>query len=600
MIVKMKKTAVFCVAAEKSQTLERLRELGILHVKIEKKQDSHDRAALENLLSGLTRAAGILRSRKKNAGAAPPASLPDVSNAGDIAKRTLEITDRISEIGKDLFVFNGIFEKLLPWGDFSPDLMQNLKSAGIHIYLCAGDRGDLEKIPAEAAVKIINRKKNELYFAVFSKEALDTSTLPTVKIPENFSLSKVKKIIADRKTEMLENEARLDHLAKSLPELLEYQAEISEELEFVINRDGMEGKGELAYIQGYMPVAAIEKLRKSAAKFKWGLLISDPRCDDPDIPTLIIVPKIFKIVRPIFEFIGLSPGYREWDVSVCFLFFFTIFFGIIVGDAGYGLLFLFASIFAKFRLKEEKFRLPINLSIVLSLSTIVWGILSGVFFAIPSRHLPQFMRGIDPLTNPETKDANFQLVCFVIAASHLSLARVWKAILAINSTKCLGELGWALLIWGNFFTIVQLMVKLWPFPAYLVASLYSIGLLLICLFGINWKDIGEALNFPFNLIGSLGDVLSYIRLFALGMATYCIADSFNSMSVQALNIPFVGVIVMIFALFVGHTLNIIMSLIGVLVHAIRLNTLEFSNHMGLQWSGTEYRPFKKNNNPQYK
>jgi V/A-type H+-transporting ATPase subunit I len=147
---------------------------------------------------------------------------------------------------------------------------------------------------------------------------------------------------------------------------------------------------------------------------------------------------------------------------------------------------------------------------------------------------------------------------------------------------------------------MNLIVYPGDFPSYMYA-LYGVGVTLVIVCDVNWLDPGEAFNFPFGLIGSFVDMLSYIRLFAVGMAGYYIASSFNMMAMNIWNIqlawywyPLLLVFGLVVILF-GHILNILLCLMGVLVHGVRLNTLEFSNHLGLRWAGFEYKPFKKNN-----
>jgi V/A-type H+-transporting ATPase subunit I len=157
-----------------------------------------------------------------------------------------------------------------------------------------------------------------------------------------------------------------------------------------------------------------------------------------------------------------------------------------------------------------------------------------------------------------------------------------------------------MLIWGNYFTALNLVVypgNEWPITLMLV--LYVGGLFLTALFSINWKDIGDVCNYPFGLIGTFVDLLSYIRLFAVGLATYYVADSFNNMGVMLMKtsdnmwaVPFL-VLAAVIVILAGHGLNIILAGLAILVHGIRLNTLEFSNHMSLQWLGHVYAPFKK-------
>jgi V/A-type H+-transporting ATPase subunit I len=180
------------------------------------------------------------------------------------------------------------------------------------------------------------------------------------------------------------------------------------------------------------------------------------------------------------------------------------------------------------------------------------------------------------------------------------MGHIWQAIVHGKVRKALGQLGWILLLGGNFFLTVKLLVYPGAFPIYMY-YLYGAGLVLIIFCDVDWKDIGAAFNFPFSVINSFVDILSYIRLFAVGLAGYEIARSFNNMGGSLFNIPDLswwmiplciiggGLVILL-----GQGLNIVLCLLSVLVHGVRLNTLEFSNHVGLTWSGSEFKPFKKN------
>ncbi|MCK5805458.1 MAG: hypothetical protein KAI66_21685, partial [Lentisphaeria bacterium] len=124
-------------------------------------------------------------------------------------------------------------------------------------------------------------------------------------------------------------------------------------------------------------------------------------------------------------------------------------------------------------------------------------------------------------------------------------------------------------------------------------GLYAVGVLLILVFGVNWKDVGGVMNLPFDFINSFVDVLSYIRLFAVGLSSYFIASSFNGMGGMVMDLsPWLAPAAVLIIVF-GHLLNVALAFMGVLVHGIRLNTLEFSNHMELTWSGRPYNPLKQ-------
>jgi V/A-type H+-transporting ATPase subunit I len=190
--------------------------------------------------------------------------------------------------------------------------------------------------------------------------------------------------------------------------------------------------------------------------------------------------------------------------------------------------------------------------------------------------------------------------CFILAVAQLSLGHIWRAIVYGKWTKFLGQAGWMLILWGNFFLTLKLIVFPGTFPV-VMYWLYGIGFALVVFFDVDWLSPSEAFNFPFSVIGSFVDMLSYIRLFAVGMSGYYIATSFNGMGGNLLHLSAPGwvmpltIIIGIVVILFGHLLNIALCLMGVLVHGVRLNTLEFSNHIGLTWSGIEFKPFKKEN-----
>ena len=155
----------------------------------------------------------------------------------------------------------------------------------------------------------------------------------------------------------------------------------------------------------------------------------------------------------------------------------------------------------------------------------------------------------------------------------------------------MADLGWILILWGNFFLTLRIIVWQGAFPVYMY-WLFGIGLGLVILFGVNWKDVADVFQFPFAIINSFTDILSYIRLFAVGMSGACIAASFNGMAMDVAKASPWFIIFSIFILIAGHLLNLVMAMMSVLVHAVRLNTLEFSNHAGLTWSGKEFHPFE--------
>ncbi len=333
--------------------------------------------------------------------------------------------------------------------------------------------------------------------------------------------------------------------------------------------------------------------------------------DNP--PTLLKMNKISRLIKPVFDFLGTVPGYREYDISQYFLVFFALFVAMIVGDAGYGSIFLLITFLAhrKSAKRGATLSLVIKLFYLLSICTIGWGTITGNWFgavqiaALPllkSLTIPQlatFPELFPDLTvNPQQK---VMLVCFVVAVTQLGLANIMNFINNLPQVKALGNLGWFGVLVGVFLVVLRLVLGL-PLPSFTV-PLIGCSILVIIVFmrqgkGINFVKgailgLGDVFTTFLNVISSFSNIISYIRLFAVGMATVAIATSFNQIAIPMLKgfaFP-AGILVLI----VGHGLNIVMSILSVVVHGIRLNVLEFSSQLGMEWSGYNYEPFREKN-----
>ncbi|MCF8040167.1 MAG: hypothetical protein K9K79_12705, partial [Desulfohalobiaceae bacterium] len=331
------------------------------------------------------------------------------------------------------------------------------------------------------------------------------------------------------------------------------------------------------------------KLRRSSEKEGWGLFLREvTHADHP--PTLIEYPAWVKPIKTVFDLIKVVPGYFETDISLPFFLFLSLFFAMIVGDAGYGALFILATLAAR------RFTpLPGHvfwLLLVMSGSTVVWGLLTGNIFGLEA--LPAAFRPlqIEWLTGQDA-DRHLMLLCFVIGAVQLSLAHVWRFLLLLPGLTALAQLGWIMVTWSMFF-LARRFVLLEQFPDFMYIVLGS-GLVLIAAFMRPLRSIGrnwpEYVRLPLDLISSFVDLVSYIRLFAVGMATYAIAAAFNEMAAEVGSGGFFYGLLAACVIFFGHGLNILLATMGVLVHGVRLNTLEFAGHTGIQWSGRPFKPF---------
>lgn len=594
MIEKMKTVTIVCLKNDQADALAALRDLELMHIKPLVFQPSRKLADVQRELDTLTRLINLLSGKKRSAVPAETLTVNDlihrVKDLNHTVVRSLEELDQLSRIE----------EQLEPWGHFDPALLTAIRDSGMDIRFCAAPANRLPEVPARAVRREINRVGDHVYFVIISGEAL-AGDYPEVTVSFDRSLDDVRR----RKEELNETiraaDDALSRLAHAAGMLEKKRIDVLDEEEFLSTLARMNGEDRLTTLTGYIPARAEDRLKRAALENGWAYRITDPDPDDLDVPTLINTPKWLMMSRPLLNFVGITPGYREFDISAWFLVFFTLFFAIIVGDGGYGAIFLIATLFIG-RKADPSAKIAVNLLFLLSFFTLVWGFLTGNFFGIDPGKLPRFMQGIAFFTGPD-QQANTQFFCFLIGAIHLSIGHGIKLSAVLNSTMALAQIGWMAIIWGYFFLGSSLVTgSVFPDAArYLLIS----GAILVILFSVPVKNVVKAVGGGLgallgSVVNSFVDVLSYIRLFAVGLSSYYVAVSFNNMGISIGSagsgvavIPLIGVgaLVIVF----GHTLNIALCGLSVLVHGIRLNTLEFSGHVGLEWAGIPFRAFRKRN-----
>lgn len=586
MIVPMKKVTLLALGTEQDEALTALRGLGVMQVETIRSTVSENAQQLTEDLAEAIRVTGELEKLlRENGGAVPQGRQRSGAEALEEAADLLGKRDRFAG---ELENIRQRQKALAVWGEFNRDTLTALEEKGIHVHLCCGNEKQYEAATAldEVECRSISEDSGRIFFVATTLRDLEPDILPEIRLGAEDNPPELRRRAGELELKLQAVGEELNALLASLPAAQRRVQTLESELEYARVHDSLAEHGAVVSLSGFVPEPEIEKLRAAAREHGWGLLITDPAPGDA-VPTLLRESKFSRVISPLFQFLGISPGYDEIDVSGGVLVFFTIFYAMIIGDAGYGLVFLLGTLLAKWKFRNNRAAaLPLRLMTVLSIAAIVWGVLTNNYFG--TAPLPRL--SLRFFTQPDVKDANVQAFCFALAVAQLSLGRIWRAIHDGNLRSVGRNLGWMLILWGNFFLTLRLIV--WPgeFPTYMY-WLYGAGLVLVICCDINWKNVADIFQFPFNIIGSFVDVLSYIRLFAVGMAGYYIAASFNGMGVSIWKAsPYFllfGVLVILF----GHLLNLGLCALSVLVHGVRLNTLEFSNHVGLSWSGSNFKPF---------
>jgi len=365
----------------------------------------------------------------------------------------------------------------------------------------------------------------------------------------------------------------------------------------------------LVWMEGYVPTDDFKVFEAAAHANNWAFASEDVIEDDSKVPTKVKYNKLTSLMIPVFDILGTVPGYNEYDISFWFLGFFTLFVAMILGDAGYGAIMLIAAI--ALNVKTKKLSNPLLLLYVLSVATLIWGSLTGTWFGLEAAMKIPFLKALVipsfanypeyfGVTTTQAQNAIMKF-CFSVGTIQLALACVMniKKKLPQKDLSLVADLGWLMAICALYFLVLLLVIGE-SYNLTLIGIIVAIGFVLVVIFGAMGPGVpfseglkaglAGAFTTFLNTISAFGNVMSYIRLFAVGMASLAIAQSFNDIAF-GFNGPLVviGAVVMIF----GHVLNIVMGFLSVAVHGIRLNLLEFSGQLGMEWSGIAYDPFRK-------
>jgi V/A-type H+-transporting ATPase subunit I len=598
MIVPMKKVSLLILDRYRQESLLALRRLGLLHIKYLKPPSSPDIEFKESEIENLERALSIISKYPSGR-----REEKDIDKEGRDKQRIVSYineiisldTERKGNLKKEEDIESQI-SWYDDWGQFSLSNLKGLAKDGIYIRLYKCNRKQLEGLRKTRIIEVIKRQADIYYIAVVSlKDKEDIKLQETAPPKQDLEILKEELKIIENRISSIEN--LLMERTSYKGDLFNYLNELKKSLDFSRVKSSMQREAEIAYLQGFMPAGEVGKLIDLANRKRWAYLIQEPE-NLSEVPTLIENPRWLRIIEPVFRFMRTLPGYNEYDISFSFLLFFSLFFALLIGDAGYGLIFLTGTYLIRKKAPNSPPE-PFILMYVLAFATIIWGAVSGTWFGAEKiAQLPIFKTIVIERVNSfiDINQSFMMYICFLIGAVHLTVAYGTIALRVINSLKALAQLGWILIIWSMFFVAGKLVLgKNLPGCA---AVIFPLGVTLILLFSYPQRNmlrgIGVALgDLPLRVISSFSDVISYLRLFAVGYATVAVASSFNDMALRIGFNNILGGSISAIILFLGHGLNIILGLLAVIVHGIRLNMLEFSSHLGMQWSGIEYNPFKE-------
>ena len=585
MIAKMLKTYVVSRRRQREGLLEALRTLGVMHLA---PVDRGLAVAHEETVAAIDR----LRRAQQLLGAITPAGTkPHDVTTVQAAEEALAIHRAAAERRNRLGNLHRQINQLAVWGDVRLEQFAALREAGVRIGFHTLPARDAGAIQADLVQVVADRFGRGVLVAVVQRdgEAKIPDSAGPVELPPR-DRSSLRTEAAEVDKQLADDEKRLAGLAHFAKGMQEEIDRLSATAQFTIADRGGLAEGELYAVQGWIPADKAEHLRKALAgeAIDAGVEVFEPQEGDQP-PTLIRLPRWARPIQGLMKILGLSPGYNEQDVSIGFMIALPIFAAMLFSDAGYGLIMALLPIVFRRKVVAKMGVNVANLMIVIGAASIVWGGLTGSFFGLD---VPGMFHG-KPLIVVSLDEAAMRLlmrISFTIGLIHLIVAQLWRAATMLPDLRALAKVGWAIFLAGMYGLVCMFVLSApfdmsTPWPYLMIA-----GAALVIPFTSPSRNILKTLalgmaNFPLSALGTFSDIMSYVRLMAVGLAGAVLASSFNGLAVDA------GPILMAPILIFGHGLNVGLCLIALFAHGVRLNVLEFSNNFGLEWSGYPYHPF---------
>lgn len=592
MIVPMSKVYVVTQNHGRDRLLESLAQLGLVHVEPIDPGKAIARKLTIHAISALGHARQILQ------GLEPAVHTPNVCPL-EAAREAISIHKEIAEENDRLNTLYRAADQLQLWGNTELRQLEELRSAGIDVRFLSVAHKDLPGLEAECIETVAELPGHEIVIAVIDRTGQFKPPEDAKEIPwPTDDLPSIKKQAAEVDANLKHHNVCLAELA-NLTEALHYQQEqLQNKADFcVVQNSGLTSEALFA-LQGWVPSSKAESLADDLDRRDISAAVQVmPPEDDEQPPTLIQYPRWVRPIKALFDMLGTLPGYEEYDLSPFFMIALPLFAAMLIGDAGYGIILAGAGLVFYSRIVKAAGKPAAHLLIIFGLATMIWGILTANYFGIT----PQSLLALAPLWREDGAEARALIMktSLFIGCVHLIAAHLHTAVKLFPNVRAYAEIAWVVILADMFVLIWYLMfIGADQIPP-------TVGLVLLVSFiAVSWCT--EPVSNPIKrffiglassilpLLGTFSDIMSYIRLFAVGLASYYIAAAFNGLGADvAKSATWIGgAPIVIF----GHALNIGLAAIAIFAHGVRLNMLEFSNNVGLKWAGYAYRPFTKNKN----
>ena len=606
MVTKMTKYSFILLSEQTEGFLNSLQELGVVDISRSLKPIDEQSSEMLAEADRAKKALSILAACKAG-------SEKDFKFDGCPVDAVLETQDRIAEISAEIAAAKKEIAVRQPWGSFRSEDIHKLESQGLKLrfYSCMKKKFD----PSWAEIRpleVISETESKVFFVTVSPAQEEYSfPLEAIPAPEG-SVNEEEEKLSLLQSKLEKEQQLLANLKSCSDEIRKAYNDSLSRLDLYFAEAATEKAVDnyLTVLTGFAPTSDDKRL--CASFDSMDIYYSHEAATKEDNPPVKLknnwFAKNFEVLTGMYG----VPAYDEFDPTPVLGPFFMLFFAMCMGDAGYGILLMLIALVLRLKMKDSSLGKMHRLIAFLGGMTFVVGIFLGTFFRmsiLEASWAPAWLKGlcIDGWF-PDAKIAGFpvQMVLAVaIGVLHICLAMIIKT---INFTKRFGfkktvaTWGWTTLIVGGLVVVSLGMTEVLSAEAFkwTIIALAVVSGLAIYVFNTPGRNpllnIGSGLWDTYNMVtGLLGDVLSYIRLYALGLAGGMLGNAFNIMGTMILDIPVPGVnwVFCIIILIFGHVLNLAMSCLGAFVHPLRLTFVEYFKNSGYEGSGAKYNPLTK-------
>lgn len=620
MIEKMKKLSLLIYHASKDRFLSNLQRLGVVHLEANKSIQNEDIIDLNNKISRIKKAEILLKDLNKE-NKQNKAQVKFKGNFNELLERIELENEKLHNLYGELENIGKEITLLSPWGNFDPDNIGRLVKIGINFKFYSINEKKYSKLEKkDLNIEIINKIKGTIYFILICDidDNIEIESATEYKVPIKslkilFKESeKLKEKIKKQKQVVIDYSKYYDQINSELLKNMD-------ELEYNITDASLleEAEGKILLIHGWVPLKLLEKVENFLNSEDVVYLLEEPVPEDK-VPVLLQNDPFSKLFEPITRMHSL-PQYVEVDPTPFFAPFFAAFFGLCLADLGYGLILLISIIAAFFFIKNKKLMPILMLGLVLSITTMAGGIVLDSFFGqsnvsklVELQIIPGYIKHLILFSDMQQQMALAVMVGIIQVVLGFGIQIVNR--IRLNGFLAgLMPLGTILLITSGIMALIikmapglvigpfkiGLLISYIPNKLLVATALAIIGIILVLFFNdINKNIFLRPLIGLWDLYGIItgvpGDILSYVRLFALGLAGSLLGGAFNQIAfmVKGDSPSIFSYFFMVLVLIVGHSINLGLAALSAFVHPLRLVLLEFYKSVGFTGGGLIYSPFK--------